>query len=139
MNCISGSKKVGTTLTPPTLHHKLEQHTLNPKESILPYANCGIIVPSYPSNPINVTPRLLRPLNLLHNLRLKILRLLGAGPTPLHLAVLANQELLKVPLDALQAHQAGLLVLEPFEGRVGFVAVDLSTVSLNLWSANLTV
>ena len=64
-------------------------------------------------------------LNLLDNIRPQILRLLSARPAPLDFSILADQELLKVPLDALQAHQAGLLVLEPLEGRVGFVAVDL--------------
>ncbi|QBZ58027.1 hypothetical protein PoMZ_02966 [Pyricularia oryzae] len=34
-------------------------------------------------------------------------------------------ELFKVPLDALEAHDAGHLLLEPLEERVGVVAVDV--------------
>lgn len=48
----------------------------------------------------------------------------GAGPTALDLAVLADEELLKVPLDALQTHEAGLLLLHPLVDRLGLVAVD---------------
>lgn len=62
---------------------------------------------------------------LLQNGRLQRLRLGSRSPPALHLAVLADEELLKVPLDALQAHQAGLLRLEPLKQRVGTVAVDL--------------
>jgi hypothetical protein len=63
---------------------------------------------------------------LLLDIGLEVFRLLGARPPALDLSVLANQELLKVPLDALEAHEAGLLVLEPFEGGVCLCAVDLS-------------
>lgn len=41
------------------------------------------------------------------------------------MAISANEELLKVPLDNLQAQQARLLLLEPGEQRVGVVAVDI--------------
>ena len=73
------------------------------------------------------------PLDLLDDISLQILRLLGAGPAPLNLAVLAHKELLKVPLHPLQAHEAGLFVLEPFERRVCFVAVDLQIPILALF------
>ena len=49
----------------------------------------------------------------------------GAGPAALDLAVLADEELLKVPLDALQAHEAGLLLLHPLPHGLRAVAVDL--------------
>ena len=49
----------------------------------------------------------------------------GAGPAALDLAVLADEELLKVPLDALQAHEAGLLLLHPLPHGLGAAAVDL--------------
>jgi len=62
---------------------------------------------------------------LLLDIRLKILRLLSARPPTLDLSILANKELLKVPLDALEAHEARLLVLEPFEGGVCGGTVDL--------------
>ena len=62
---------------------------------------------------------------LLLNIRLEILRLLSARPPALDLSILANKELLKVPLDTLEAHEARLLVLEPFEGGVCGCAVDL--------------
>ena len=52
-------------------------------------------------------------------------RLGGAGPAALDLAVLADEELLKVPLDALQAHEAGLLLLHPLPNGLRAVAVDL--------------
>ena len=71
------------------------------------------------------TPSHLFRLKLLEDLSLQVLRLLGAGPATLYFSVLADEELLEVPLDALQAHQAGFLVLQPLEGRVCVVAVDL--------------
>lgn len=55
---------------------------------------------------------------LLLDLGLEILRLLGARPPSLDLAIASDEELFKVPLDTLEAHEAGLLVLEPFEGGV---------------------
>lgn len=62
---------------------------------------------------------------LLLNLGLEILGLLGACPAALDLAVATDEELFKVPLDALEAHDTGLLVLEPLEGGFGVGAVDL--------------
>lgn len=56
---------------------------------------------------------------------LKSLGLGGAGPASLDLAIATDEELLKVPLDALEAHDTGLLVLEPGEEGVGRVAVDV--------------
>ena len=62
---------------------------------------------------------------LLQDRGLQGVRLGGAGPSALDGAVAADEELLKVPLDALKAHEAGLLLLEPLiEGR-GAVAVDV--------------
>lgn len=52
-------------------------------------------------------------------------RLGGASPAALDLAVLADEELLKVPLDALQAHEPGLLLLHPLPHGLRAVAVDL--------------
>lgn len=49
----------------------------------------------------------------------------GAGPAALDLSVTSDEELFKVPLDALEAKQTGLLLLEPGPERVGAVAVDL--------------
>jgi hypothetical protein len=49
----------------------------------------------------------------------------GAGPPSLDLAVLADEELFKVPLDALQAHEARLLLLHPLPHGLRAVAVDL--------------
>lgn len=49
----------------------------------------------------------------------------GASPASLDLSITSNKELLKVPLDALEAQQTRLLVLEPGPKRVGVVAVDL--------------
>ena len=69
--------------------------------------------------------RRLRRLQLLLDIRLEILRLLDARPPVLDLSVAADKELLKVPLYALEAHEARLLVLEPLEGGVCLCAVDL--------------
>lgn len=60
-----------------------------------------------------------------HDGRLETLGLGGAGPAALDLPVAADEELFKVPLDAAEAHDAGLLLLEPAEERVGGVAVDV--------------
>lgn len=49
----------------------------------------------------------------------------GASPASLDLSITSNKELLKVPLDALEAQETRLLVLEPGPKRVGVVAVDL--------------
>ena len=72
-------------------------------------------------NPPNLSLRL----ELRLNRALDTLRLGGAGPAALDLAVLADEELLKVPLDALQAHEAGLLLLHPLPHGLGAAAVDL--------------
>lgn len=62
---------------------------------------------------------------LLLDVRLEIFWLLRAGPSSLDLAVLANQELLKVPLDTLETHESWLLVLEPLECGISLGAVDV--------------
>lgn len=62
---------------------------------------------------------------LLLDFRLEVLRLLGACPPALDLSVTADEELLKVPLYALEAHEAGLLILKPFECGVCLCAIDL--------------
>lgn len=56
---------------------------------------------------------------------LKRLRLGSASPTALDLSIATNEELFKVPLDALKTKQTGLLLLEPGPERVGSVTVDL--------------
>lgn len=66
-----------------------------------------------------------RSLQLRLNRALDGSRLSGAGPAALDLAVLADEELLKVPLDALQTHEAGLLLLHPLPNGLRAVAVDL--------------
>lgn len=65
-------------------------------------------------------------LELGKNVLLKALRLGGAGPATLDLAITTDQELFKVPLDHLEAHQARLLGLEPLVQRSSAVAVDLN-------------
>lgn len=65
-------------------------------------------------------------LQLVEDGLLQALGLGGAGPAALDLAVAADEELFKVPLDALEAHDAGLLLLEPLEEGVGGVAVDVN-------------
>lgn len=100
---------------------------------VLSYANCGIIAcfrHSFIPFPYTLCRRshkgiALFSLKLLDNVRLQILRLLRASPASLDLAILANKELLEVPLNPLQSHEAGLLVLQPLEGRIRVVAVDL--------------
>lgn len=62
---------------------------------------------------------------LLQDGRLQRLRLGSRRPAPLDGPVLADQELLKVPLHHLQAEQAGLLRLEPLEEGARVVAVDV--------------
>lgn len=56
---------------------------------------------------------------------LQALGLGGGSPSALDLAILANQEFFKVPLDSLQAHETGLLALHPLEDGLGLVAVDV--------------
>lgn len=50
----------------------------------------------------------------------------GRGPAVDNLAVAADEELFKVPLDALETKQAGLLGLEPLVQRGSLVAVDVN-------------
>jgi len=64
-------------------------------------------------------------LQLSLNRSLQSLRLGGACPSTLDLAILANQELFKVPLDSLQAHEARLLCLHPLEYGLGLVTIDV--------------
>lgn len=61
---------------------------------------------------------------LLHDFALQLLWLLRARPSIDDLSISANQELLEVPLDTFQAHEAGLLLLEPLEQRIRVVTVD---------------
>jgi len=65
-------------------------------------------------------------LQCLENGLLQSLRLAGASPPLQNLAVLVNKELLKVPLDALETHETGLLLLEPLKQGLGLVTVDIS-------------
>ena len=64
-------------------------------------------------------------LDLLHDGVSQALRLGRARPPPLDLPVRAHEELLEVPLDALEAHDARLLRLEPVPDGRGGIAVDL--------------
>jgi hypothetical protein len=59
------------------------------------------------------------------NRALDALGLGGAGPAALHLTILADEELLKVPLDALHAQETRLLLLHPLPHGLGLVAIDL--------------
>jgi len=68
---------------------------------------------------------LLLVVELLEDGLLQTLGLGGGGPAALDLAVAADEELLEVPLDPLQAHEARLLVLEPLVEWVGLIAVDV--------------
>jgi hypothetical protein len=53
------------------------------------------------------------------------LRLGGARPPTFDLAILSDQELLKVPLDTLHAQQARLLLLHPLVHGLRLVAIDI--------------
>jgi len=64
-------------------------------------------------------------LDLLLDATLQALRLGGARPPARDRAVLGDEELLKVPLDALQAHDAGLALLHPLPHGLDLVAVDV--------------
>lgn len=85
-------------------------------------------LPSTSNLPVPRNPHMIN-LSLRFKLRLnRALDRLGLGsasPTALDLAIFADQELLKVPLDALQAHEAGLLLLHPLPDGLGRLAVDL--------------
>ena len=64
-------------------------------------------------------------LDLLLDAALQALRLGGARPPAGDRAILGNEELLKVPLNALQAHDAGLALLHPLPHGLDLVAVDV--------------
>lgn len=66
-----------------------------------------------------------RRLDSLDDLVLELLGLGGTGPAVDYLAVTADQELLKVPLDPLKTKQTRLLLLQPLIQRVRIVAVDV--------------
>lgn len=53
------------------------------------------------------------------------LRLRGTRPTALHKPILADEELLEIPLHTLQAHQTWLLFLHPLPDGLGRGAVDV--------------
>jgi hypothetical protein len=89
------------------------------------YTLSGIINPHDLAPPVSNYHLRLRSSNLFLNLRLQVLRLLRARPPVLDFAIAPNQKLLKVPLDALQSHQPGLLVLEPLKRRLRIAAVDV--------------
>lgn len=76
---------------------------------------------SFPHLPTNLSLGL----ELRLNRALDALGLGGARPAALDLSVLADKELLKVPLDALQTHEAGLFLLHPLPDGLGLVAVDV--------------
>lgn len=61
----------------------------------------------------------------LNDLVLELLGLGSAGPAVDNLAVTADQELLKVPLDPLETKQTRLLLLQPLIQGVRIVAVDV--------------
>lgn len=64
-------------------------------------------------------------LKLLDDLCLQRLGLRSACPPAHDFPVLANQEFLKVPLDALESQQAGFLALHPLPHRFRIAAVDV--------------
>lgn len=66
-----------------------------------------------------------RRLDSLNDLVLELLGFSGASPAVDNLAVTADQELLKVPLDPLKTKQARLLLLQPLIQGVRIVAVDV--------------
>jgi hypothetical protein len=69
---------------------------------------------------------LLLAVQLLEDRLLQAFGLGRAGPAALDLAVAADEELLKVPLDPLQAHEARLFVLKPLIEWIGLIAVDVN-------------
>jgi hypothetical protein len=78
------------------------------------------------ASPYSSSPLMLH-LSLQSSLNRSLQRL-GLGstrPSTLDLAILANQELFKVPLDSLQTHETGLLWLHPLEYGLGLVAIDV--------------
>lgn len=64
-------------------------------------------------------------LNLRNNKLLKIQWVFGRRPSLDNLALLVDQELLKIPLDSLQVHQSWLLSLHPLPKWIRAIAIDL--------------
>lgn len=64
-------------------------------------------------------------LDLLQDGSLERLRLCGTRPSADDLPFRIDQELLKVPLDPLQAHETRHLLLQPVEHRRSVIAVDV--------------
>jgi len=64
-------------------------------------------------------------LDLLDNRPLQRLGLGKSSPARDNLSISANEELLKVPLDVLDAHDTGLLLLHPGEDGCRILAVDV--------------
>ena len=65
-------------------------------------------------------------LNLSQNISLQALWFGKAAPSGDDSAIAADQELLKIPLDPLHAHDAWCLALHPVPHGLGLVAVDVS-------------
>lgn len=68
---------------------------------------------------------LLRLLNLLQDRILETLRLRNAAPTTDNFAIAIDEELLEIPLDPFESHDARFLALEPLEDGGGVAAVDV--------------
>lgn len=74
-------------------------------------------------NPLQL--RLPTLIQLRQNNTLQLLRLLRTRPALHNLPIPTNQEFLKIPLNPLQTHQAGLLFLHPLEQRLRIIPIDL--------------
>ncbi len=53
------------------------------------------------------------------------LRFCSTRPSSLNLAILVHQPLLKVPLNSLHAQKSRLLLFQPLEQRIRFIAVHI--------------
>lgn len=106
------------------------RYAVNAPESHHGIMNSALLLsspPSFSPRPLLrvLIPNLFRSKRLL-NIGLEVLGLRQARPPLNDLAVPANEELLKVPLDTLESHDAGLLLLKPLEDGLGLVAVDVN-------------
>jgi len=103
------------------MHHLQTTTTSTACNFILRISQAGLLASSI----ARTTYRNIHLSQRLQDRLLQTLRLRSRSPPVQNLSILANQELFKVPLDSLHAHETWHLLLQILEYRFCLVAVDV--------------